>query len=78
MKKLSTTIGKIFFYIFILAVMGWTASLTIAEMKAILPNDPLTPYFALALFDGGAIAWLMAWIGHALSLIHISEPTRPY
>ena len=72
MKKLSTTIGKIFFYIFILAVMGWTASLTIAEMKAILPNDPITPYFALALFDGGAIAWLMAWIGHARGLMQRS------
>ena len=72
MKKLSTTIGKIFFYIFILAVMGWTASLTIAEMKAILPNDPITPFFALALFDGGAIAWLMAWIGHARGLMQRS------
>ena len=68
MKKLSATIGKIIFYIFVLAVAAWTASLTLGEMKAILPNDPITPYFALALFDGGALAWLMAWTGHARGL----------
>ena len=72
MKKLSATIGKIVFYLFVLAVAGWTASLTLAEMKAILPNDPLTPYFALALFDGGALAWLMAWLGHARGLMQRS------
>ena len=72
MKKLSATIGKIVFYLFVLAVAGWTASLTLAEMKAILPNDPLTPYFALALFDGGALAWLMAWIGHARGIMQRS------
>ncbi len=69
MKQLNATIGKIIFYLFVLAVFGWTASLTLGEMKAILPNDPITPYFALALFDGGALAWLMAWIGHARGLM---------
>lgn len=72
MKKLSATIGKIVFYLFVLAVAAWTASLTLAEMKAILPNDPLTPYFALALFDGGALAWLAAWTGHARGLMQRS------
>ena len=72
MKKLSETIGKILFYIFVIAVAGWTASLTLAEMKAILPNDPITPYFALALFDIGALAWLAAWIGHARGLMQRS------
>lgn len=61
MKKLNATIGKIIFYVFVLAVFGWTASLTLAEMRAILPNDPITPFFALALFDGGALAGL--WRG---------------
>ena len=72
MKKLSTTIGKIMFYIFVAAVAMWTASLTLGEMKAILPNDTLTPYFALALFDGGALAWLAAWVGHARGLMQRS------
>lgn len=69
MKQVSATIGKIVFYIFVLAVAAWTASLTLGEMRAILPNDPITPYFARALFDGGALAWLMAWIGHARGLM---------
>lgn len=72
MKKLNATIGKIIFYVFVLAVFGWTASLTLAEMRAILPNDPITPFFALALFDGGALAWLMAWTGHARGLMQRS------
>lgn len=58
-------IGKGIFYLFILAIGAWTASLTVAEVRVILPNDPITPYLALCLFDGGAIAWLTAWAGHA-------------
>ena len=69
MKELSSTIGKILFYVFIVAVFAWTASLTLAMVRIILPNDPITPYFALALFDGGALTWLMAFIGHAKGLI---------
>lgn len=65
MNELLKTIGKIFFYIFILAVAGWTASLTLAEVRVILPNDAVTPWFALALFDGGALVWLLAFTGHA-------------
>lgn len=69
MKELSSTIGKILFYVFIVAVFAWTASLTLAMVRIILPNDPITPYFALALFDGGALTWLMSFIGHAKGLI---------
>lgn len=72
MKKLYSTIGKIIFYLFVVAVFAWTASLTLGEMKQILPNDPITPYFALALFDIGALAWLMAWQGHARGLMQRS------
>jgi len=68
MNKLFKTIGAILFYIFIAAVVGWTASLTLAEVKIILPNDPVTPYFALALFDGGAVVWLFTFLGHAKGL----------
>ena len=68
MKQLLKTIGAILFYIFILAVAGWTASLTLAEVRVILPNDPITPYFALALFDGGALTWLLVFLGHAKGL----------
>ena len=68
MKKVTATIYKIIFNIFVLAVGMWTASLTLSEMREILPNDPITPYFALALFDGGAIAWLTAWLKNARGL----------
>ena len=68
MKQLLKVIGSILFYVFILAVAGWTASLTLAEVKTILPGDPVTPFFALALFDGGALVWLLAFIGHAKGL----------
>ncbi len=69
MKQLLKVIGTILFYVFILAVAGWTASLTLAEVKLILPGDPVTPFFALALFDGGAVVWLLAFIGHAKGLM---------
>lgn len=65
MKIIFSVIAKGLFIVFIVAVFLWTASLTLAEVRAILPNDPITPYFALALFDGGAIAWLGAWLYHA-------------
>ncbi len=69
MKKLTYVIGKIVFYAFVLVVALFTASLTLAEVKQILPGDNLTPLFALSLFDGGAIAWLLAFTGHAKGLI---------
>jgi hypothetical protein len=69
MQDLFKTIGKILFYVFVVAVAGWTASLTLAEVKMILPNDPVTPYFALALFDGGALSWLMTFLGHGRGLV---------
>lgn len=69
MKKLLKVIGAILFYVFVLAVAGWTASLTLAEVRVILPNDPVTPYFALSLFDGGAVVWLLVFIGHAKGLM---------
>lgn len=65
MNKVFSVIGKFIFTAFVVAIALWTASLTLAEMRAILPNDPMTPYFALALFDGGAVAWLAAWLTYA-------------
>ena len=62
MNKIFKFIAGLFFGVFIVAVAIWTASLTLAEVKEILPSDPITPYFALMLFDGGAVAWLGAWL----------------
>lgn len=68
MNKILETIGRIVFYAFVVVVFLWTSSLTLGEVREILPGDPLTPFFALALFDGGAVAWLLAWMGHARGL----------
>lgn len=65
MKKLLGVIAQIGFYIFVLVIGAWTITLTLQELRDILPNDPITPYFALSLFDGGALAWLGAWLFHA-------------
>jgi len=44
--------------VFFIAVIFWTASLTMEVMTYVLPNNPTVQYFALALFDGGALVWL--------------------
>jgi len=68
MKKLLGVIAQIGFYIFVLVIGAFTVNLTLAELREILPGDEITPYFALALFDGGALAWLGAWLFHARGL----------
>lgn len=68
MKKLLGVISQIGFYIFVFVIGAFTVSLTLSELREILPGDEITPYFALALFDGGALAWLGAWLFHAKGL----------
>lgn len=43
---------------FFVALILWTASLTLGIMEIVLPNNPAAKYYALALFDGGALVWL--------------------
>lgn len=50
------------FTLFLLAVLGWTASLTLGVMEIVLPGNPIIKYFALALFDGGAFVWASVYI----------------
>ncbi|MBI3175858.1 MAG: hypothetical protein HYZ25_19220 [Chloroflexi bacterium] len=68
MKKVFSTIAGLAFYAFVLAVGAFTVSLTLSEVRSVLPNDPIAAYFALALFDGGAFAWLMSWLYKARGL----------
>ena len=68
MKKIFSIIAGLAFYAFVLSVGVFTVSLTLAEVRDVLPNDPLAAYFALALFDGGALAWLGAWLYKARGL----------
>ncbi len=50
---------------FLLAVIAWTASLTIGVMQIVLPHAPAVKWFALGLFDGGALTWLLVFIHKA-------------
>jgi len=40
----------------------WTASLTYAFISTALPNQPITRYFALVVFDVGMVSWLMIFM----------------
>ena len=50
----------------------WTASLSLGELRIILPNDPIQPYIGLILTDVGALVWLMVFIGRAKGLVQRS------
>jgi hypothetical protein len=68
MKQLSGTIGKILFWVFAVAIFFWTASLSLAALRTILPGDPIKPYIGLVLTDIGALTWLLVFIGQAQGL----------
>jgi len=52
----------VFFMLFLLGVLVWTASLTLGVIDIVLPNNPFMKYFALTLFDGGAFVWAGVYI----------------
>jgi apolipoprotein N-acyltransferase len=68
MKDVLSTVSKILFYALALAVVVWTASLTVSLVSRLLPGDTMTPFFALALFDGGALVWFLAFMFSAAGL----------
>lgn len=72
MKALAKTIGGILFAVFCLVVFFWTASLSLAELRIILPGDPIMPYVGLVLTDFGALTWLLVFIGRAKGLMQRS------
>ena len=62
MKKISEYIGKGLTGLFVLGLLVWAANLTILAVRAAMPEQPLTPYLALVLFDGGALAWMQIFL----------------
>lgn len=58
-KKLGT---QFLFYAFVALVFAWTMSLTIGLAEQVFPGNWLAQYFAVALFDLGAIAWLFVFL----------------
>jgi hypothetical protein len=45
-------------FAFFVTLILWTATLTMDIMNIVLPHNPAAKYYALALFDGGALIWL--------------------
>jgi hypothetical protein len=56
------------FYGLLAAVFMFTAMLTYDLLRTIMPGDNLTPIFGLALFDVGAIVWLLTFLKKAKGL----------
>ena len=55
-------ISKGIFYFVALCLILWTASLTYSFVSEALPDQPITRYFALIVFDVGMVAWLMIFM----------------
>lgn len=68
MKHVLGYAAKVVFYLFCLAVLGWTATLTISFVSKVLPGSQVEPYLALAVFDGGAITWCLVFLFYAKGL----------
>ena len=65
MKTLAKPIAKTVFYLLAGVLLVWTASLTLSFLGRALPEIKLAKYFALAVFDIGAVAWLLVFIASA-------------
>jgi len=68
MKHVIGFASKIVFYVFLVLVGFWTCSLTVSFVGRVLPGGQVEPYLALAVFDGGALTWLLVFLGHAKGL----------
>lgn len=59
-------IARTVFYIVALVTLAWTASLTYTFVSDALPNmGVIVPAFALIVFDGGMLAWLIVYLHYA-------------
>ena len=54
--------SKILFYFVAACLVAWTASLTYAFVAQALPNQPVTRWFALIVFDLGMVSWLLIFM----------------
>jgi hypothetical protein len=68
MGDILKTVTKFLFYALAGLLFVWTSSLTVRLVGRLLPGDPVTPWFALALFDIGALTWLMVFLKNAQGL----------
>lgn len=63
---MNRTLARFAFYSVIVVLLIWTASLTYSFLNTALPNAFWAlPIFGLVIFDGGMVAWLVVFLGHA-------------
>ena len=48
-----------------IVVIGFSIKLSYDVMAILFPNDPVLKFMAIALFDGGVIGWLLAYVAKA-------------
>jgi hypothetical protein len=65
MKYISGFASKVGFYLFCAVVFAWTASLTVSFVGQVMPGSAIAPFFALGVFDGGALVWLVVMLSLA-------------
>jgi hypothetical protein len=68
MKDVMKKVATFLFYALAVIIYLWTASLTLDLLMMIMPNDPITPFLGLALFDVGALIWLLVFLFNAQGL----------
>lgn len=61
-KGIGWVIAVIFFTALAVTVTTWTASLTVDFVGSVLPELPMAPWLALAVFDAGMWIWALVFI----------------
>lgn len=70
---LGKVLAVILLYTLLALVFAWTMSLTIGLAAQVFPTNYWAQYFAVALFDGGAITWMIVFIKLADGLVQRIE-----
>jgi len=62
MNNLKTSFAKLLFFVLAGILFVWSGRLTFSLVSTLLPDMQFAPAFAIILFDGGVIVWLMLFI----------------
>lgn len=62
MRDVMVTVTKLLFYIVAGVLLFWTSSLTITFVGKVLPALEIAKFFALIVFDIGAVCWLLIFL----------------
>lgn len=61
-KDVMATVTKVLFYLLAAGLLVWTSSMTLAFVGNALPHLTIARFFALIVFDVGAVAWLLIYL----------------